>query len=61
MNNLAENFDAIVEAETNRYDQLECDVIEFNPQERESLSENFIEEIDAWARHSLARNGFCDY
>ena len=61
MNNLAEKFDAIVEAETNRYDQLECEVVEINPPERESLSENFIEELDAWARHSLARNGFCDY
>jgi hypothetical protein len=28
---------------------------------RESLSENFNNELEAWARHSLARNGFGDY
>ena len=28
---------------------------------RESLSENFIAEIDAWARQALAANGFSDY
>ena len=27
---------------------------------RESLSENFNREIDAWARHALASNGFAD-
>jgi len=25
---------------------------------RESLSENFVDEIDAWARRALAANGF---
>ncbi len=38
MNNLAENFEAIVEAETNRYDQMDCDVVEFSPRRRKSLS-----------------------
>jgi hypothetical protein len=28
---------------------------------RESLSENFLDEIDAWARRALAMNGFGDY
>ena len=28
---------------------------------RESLSESFNAEIDAWARHALASNGFGDY
>lgn len=28
---------------------------------RESLSEVFADEIDAWARHALAANGFGDY
>ena len=28
---------------------------------QESLSESFIAEIDAWARQSLAANGFGDY
>ena len=31
------------------------------PIERDSLSLNFIEEIDAWARHALATNGFGDF
>ena len=61
MNNLAENLEAIVEAESDRYDQLDCEIIEFSPEPRESLSENYLEEIDAWARHSLASNGFGDY
>jgi len=31
----------------------ECDIIPLRPEQyvRESLSENFINEIDAWARH----------
>jgi len=29
--------------------------------ERESLSENFNREIEAWARHALGANGFGDY
>ena len=43
----------------------ECEIIEFNPESnhegRDSLSENFNEEIDAWARRALAANGFGDY
>ena len=27
----------------------------------ESLFENFVDEIDAWARQALAANGFGDY
>jgi len=61
MNNLAENLEMIVEAESDRYDQLDCEIIEFSPEHHESLSENFHEELDAWARHSLASNGFGDY
>jgi len=61
MNNLALNLETIVEAESDRYDQLDCEIVEFSPEHHESLSENFLEEIDAWARHSLASNGFGDY
>ena len=61
MDNLAENFEAIVEAESDRNDQWDCEIIEFGAESRESLSQNFVEELDAWARHSLASNGFCDY
>ena len=61
MNNLAENLSAIVEAEKNSYDQLEADVVEIDSLRRESLSDNFSAELDAWARHSRALNGFTDY
>ena len=61
MNNLAENLETIVEAESDRYDQLDCEIIEFSPGYSDSLSVNFLDEIDAWARHSLASNGFGDY
>ena len=54
MNNLAENLETIVEAESYRYDQLDCEIVEFSPEHRESLSENFLEELDAWARHGLS-------
>ena len=41
----------------------ECEIIPLKPEQyvRESLSENFIGELDAWARHALAANGFGDY
>ena len=40
-----------------------CDIVEFrlNNQDRDSLYENFVNEIDAWARQALASNGFGDY
>ncbi|MCP4331154.1 MAG: hypothetical protein GY785_00750 [Gammaproteobacteria bacterium] len=45
------------------YDDAECDVIELRPAifERDSLPENLINELDAWASHALASNGFGDY
>ena len=41
----------------------ECEIVPLRPEQyvRESLSENFINELDAWARHALAANGFGDY
>ncbi|MGD2173677.1 MAG: hypothetical protein PVI79_11375 [Gammaproteobacteria bacterium] len=44
-------------------EQPEGKVIEFDRDSfrRESLSENFVNEIEAWARHAMARNGFGDY
>ena len=43
------------------HDQYE--VVPIRPEliERESLSENFISELEGWARHALAANGFGDY
>ena len=44
-------------------EQPDCEVIEFDRSsyQRDSLSENFVNEIEAWARHALASNGFGDY
>jgi len=43
------------------HDQYE--VVPVSPEliERESLSENFISDLEGWARHALAANGFGDY
>ena len=60
MNNLAEKLESIFEVESVDLDQQDCEIVEFSPEHRESLSENFLAEIDAWARHSLASNGFGD-
>ena len=61
MNNLAENFESIFEAESVQLDQFDSEVVEFSLEHRDSFSVNFLDEIDAWARHSLASNGFGDY
>jgi hypothetical protein len=61
MSNLAESFEEIFAVETDRYEQLDGDVVEIGAQRRESISLNLLEEIDAWARHSLGLNGFGDY
>jgi len=61
MSNLAENFETIFAVETDHIGQLDCDVVEFSPQREESLSQNYFEEIEAWARHSVGLNGFGDY
>ena len=45
-------------------DESVCDnLVELYPRQRgrESLGENFCEEIDRWARRALAANGFGDY
>ena len=44
-------------------DNSECDILEFrmDHRDRDSLYENFINEIDAWARRTLTTNGFGDY
>jgi hypothetical protein len=44
-------------------DHTECDIVEFRlkNQDHDSLYENFVNEIDAWARQAIASNGFGDY
>ena len=61
MNNLAENLDSIFEAESVHLDEFDSEIVEFSPEHRDSFSVNFLDEIDAWARHSLASSGFGDY
>ena len=41
----------------------EADIVEFSLEgrDRDSLYENFTNELDAWARQALASNGFGDY
>jgi hypothetical protein len=40
-----------------------CDIIELESRwhGRDSLSDDFYNELDAWARQALAANGFSDY
>jgi hypothetical protein len=61
MNNLAEKLETIFAVETDHIGQLDCDVVEIGSQRPESLSLNYFEELDAWARHSVGLNGFGDY
>jgi hypothetical protein len=41
----------------------QCVIVALRPEQyvRESLSENLIDELEAWARHALSANGFGDY
>jgi hypothetical protein len=61
MNNSALKIDSIIEFETSFEQQLDGEIVEFDFRHCDSLSENFNEEIEAWARHALASNGFGDY
>jgi len=61
MNHLAQKIDSIVEYQDNLATQQDCEIVEVDFRDRESLSANFNAEIEAWARHSLAANGFGDY
>ena len=61
MNQLAQNIDSIFESQANHEAQFDSDVYDVDFRQRESLSENFNAEIEAWARHALASNGFGDF
>ncbi len=63
MENLAidQRLTAAVEDLDDTYSDAE--IVEFDRDylQRDSLSENFINEIEGWARHALAANGFSDF
>ena len=63
MGNTARNTLANPVADQRSPKRTRCEVVEFTfaTPERDSLSENFINELDAWARQALASNGFGDY
>jgi NAD(P)H-dependent FMN reductase len=63
MENTARNNRLMETVEEFLSEQSECEIIEFgrDSYQRDSLSENFVNEIEAWARHALASNGFADY
>jgi len=57
----AKHIDPIIGSQANDEAQAEGEVLEIDFRRRESLSEIFNAEIDAWARRALASNGFGDY
>jgi hypothetical protein len=61
MGNLAQNLE--LDSESNNITQPKLEVVQERKQrsDRDSLSENFNSELDAWARQALASNGFGDY
>jgi len=63
MDNLAIDHRVIQAVEEFSGEYPQADVIDFNRDffHRDSLSENFINEIEGWARHALAANGFGDF
>lgn len=61
MNNTAIDIDSVIEFESTFEHQLDGEIVEVDFRDRDSLSENFNAEIEAWARHSLASNGFGDF
>ncbi|HKJ51746.1 MAG TPA: hypothetical protein VKB27_09580 [Gammaproteobacteria bacterium] len=63
MENTARNSRMMETVEEFLSEQADCEVLEFtrDSYRRDSLSENFVNEIEAWARHALASNGFGDY
>jgi hypothetical protein len=63
MENLAEIIEQNDSLVMDFEDWAECEVVAISSdyKRRDSLSEAFNEEIEAWARHALASNGFGDY
>lgn len=52
-----------VDCDRDRDSQKEWNIVRlrWRNHDRDSLSENLTNELEAWARHALAANGFGDY
>ena len=61
MDNLAHDLEPESESSHTAQQKLVCVQSQTQDRERDSLSENFNDEIEAWARHAIASNGFGDY
>ena len=63
MENLAQDLEPEFDSESNHDTQQKLEIVQTRTQsrDRDSLSENFNDEIEAWARHAIASNGFGDY
>ena len=63
MDNLARELEPQSDAERPRSEQHKLEIAHDRrlDRERDSLSENFADELDAWVRHALASNGFGGY
>ena len=63
MENLAQDLEPEFDSESNHVTQQKFEIVQSWAQsrDRDSLSENFNDEIEAWARHAIASNGFGDY
>ena len=63
MENLAQDLEPIFDSESSHIAQQKFAIVQNRAQNRnrDSLSENFNNEIEAWARQAMASNGFGDY
>ena len=66
MSNFAKNLNIedpgqVIEQEQSATLLQKAMLVEIRSHDRDSLSESFNSELDAWARHCLAANGFGDY
>jgi hypothetical protein len=63
MENLAQDLEPEFDSESNHDTQQKLEIVQTRTQsrDRDSLSENFNNEIEAWARQAIASNGFGDY
>ena len=63
MENPSQDLEPIFDSESNHIAPKKFEIVQSRAQnrDRDSLSENFNDEIEAWARQAMASNGFGDY